>query len=95
MRLPLLALMAPTSGPFPNAKVPLKGGGLRPPAAAAYLGSTPFHVEELMRDGILLFRFVGGARVISIEDLDKYFESIPKQTGRLHGRGRFLEKAAA
>lgn len=69
--------------------------GLRPPAAALYLGTTPFHVEELMRDGALPFRIVGGARVIAIEDLDGYFESIPKLSGRLPGRGRFLESAAA
>lgn len=73
----------------------LRPRGLRPPAAAAYLGTTPFYIEELMRDGALPFRFVGGARVIAIEDLDKYFESIPKQNGKLPGRGRFLQKAAA
>lgn len=69
--------------------------GLRPPAAALYLGTTPFHVEELMRDGALPFRIVGGARVIAIEDLDAHFESIPKQNGKLPGRGRFLERTAA
>lgn len=52
-------------------------------------------IEELMRDGVLPFRIVGGARVIAIEDLDKYFESIPKRNGKLPGRGRFLESAAA
>lgn len=84
------------AGPSPSSlTLYLHPLGLRPPAAAAYLGTTPFHIEELMRDGALPFRIVGGARVIAIEDLDKYFEAIPKQTGRLRGRGRFLEKAAA
>ena len=69
--------------------------GLRPPAAAARIGTSPFHIEELMRDGALPFRIVGGARVIAIEDLDSYFASIPKQNGKLPGRGRFLESAAA
>ena len=85
-----------TSGSSPTSvTLHLRQLGLRPPASAAYLGTTPFHIEELMRDGVLPFRIVGGARVIAIEDLDKYFESIPKQTGRLRARGRFLEKAAA
>jgi hypothetical protein len=32
---------------------------------------------------------VGGQRVVDVEDLDKYFERLPKQTGPLAGRGKF------
>ena len=69
--------------------------GMRPNIAAHYLGCTPFHIEELMRNGILPFRILGGQRVVDVEDLDKYFESLPKQTGRVSGRGKFLRVIAA
>ena len=82
-----------TSGTSPTFVLFLRPRGLRPPAAAAYLGTTPFAIEEAMRSGALAFRIVGGARVVAIEDLDKYFESIQPQTGKLVGRGRFLEAA--
>jgi hypothetical protein len=68
---------------------------LRPPAAAAYLGCTAFAIEEAWRDGSLPFRVVGGQRVVDVGDLDKYFESLPKQTGRLNARGKFLRVIAA
>ena len=67
----------------------------RPPQAAAYLGCTPGLIEDLWRDGILPFRILGGQRVVDVEDLDKYFESLPKQTGRVSGRGKFLRVIAA
>ena|SRR6266850_1648496 len=82
-----------TSGTSPTVVVSLRPRGLRPPAAAAYLGCTPFAIEEAMRSGALRFRIVGGSRVVAIEDLDKYFESIQPQIGKLAGRGRFLEAA--
>lgn len=68
--------------------------GLRPPAAAAYLGCTVFHVEEMMRSGELPFRLVGGARVVAISDLDKLFERTPVQSGRLAGGGKHLRLKA-
>ena len=85
------------SGSSPTFALVLRPRGLRPPAAAAYLGTTPFHIEELMRSGELPFRIVGGARVIAVEDLDKYFDSLTAQAGKLAGRGRFLveQNAAA
>ena len=73
----------------------LRPRGMRPNIAAHYLGCTPFHIEELMRDGILPFRILGGQRVIDVADLDQYFASVPKQTGRLNGRGKFLRVIAA
>ncbi len=81
------------SGTSPTVVLSLRPRGLRPPAAAAYLGCTPFAIEEAMRSGALRFRIVGGSRVVAIEDLDKYFESIQPQIGKLVGRGRFLEIA--
>jgi excisionase family DNA binding protein len=67
---------------------------LRIPEAAAWLATTPFFVEELLRDGILPFRVVGKARVVEVSDLNAYLESIPKQSGALPGRGRFLATKA-
>jgi hypothetical protein len=81
------------SGTSSTVVLSLRPRGLRPPSAAAYLGTTPFAIQEAMRSGALPFRIVGGARVIAIEDLDKFFESIEPQTGKLAGRGRFLEAA--
>ena len=73
--------------------ISIRPRALRPPAAAAYLGCTPFAIEQAWRDGLLPFRIVGGQRVVAVEDLDKYFESLPKKTGRVAGRGKFLEAA--
>jgi excisionase family DNA binding protein len=64
---------------------------LRPDAAAAYLSTTPRFIEDLLRAGDLPYRILGKARVIEIADLDAYMASIPKQTGRLPGRGVNLE----
>ena len=69
--------------------ISIRPRALRPPAAAAYLGCTPFAIEQAWRDGTLPFRVIGGQRVVDVEDLDKYFESLPKTTGRLYGRGKF------
>src|SRR5216683_1404995 len=81
--------LSQTSGTSPTVVVSLRPRGLRPPAAAAYLGCTPFAIEEAMRSGALRFRIVGGCRVVAIKDLDRYFESIQPQTGKREGRGRF------
>jgi hypothetical protein len=61
----------------------LRPRALRPPAAADYLGTTPGNIEQLMRDGVLPFRVLGQVRVIAIEDLDAYLDSLPRQTGKL------------
>ena len=66
---------------------------LRIPEAATWLATTPFFVEELLRDGVIPFRVVGKARVIEIADLNAYLESIPKQNGKLTARGIHLAKA--
>lgn len=55
---------------------------MRPPIAAAYLGTTPFRIEELMRDDVLPFRTLGDTRVIAVEDLNEHLDSLPKQTGK-------------
>jgi hypothetical protein len=70
---------------------------LRPVAAAAYLGTTPFAIEELWRDGKLKYRQIGGPdgpRVSTIEQLDEYLKSLPEQTGVLVMRGS-VKKAQA
>ena len=61
----------------------LRPRALRPPAAADYLGTTLGNIEQLMREGVLPFRVLGQVRVIAIEDLDQYLDSLPKQTGKL------------
>ena len=82
-----------TSGRSPTVVLSIQPRCLRPPAAAAYLGCTPFAIEELMRNGDLPFRIIGGARVIAVEDLDKYLDSVTTQSGKLIGRGIHLAKA--
>ena len=72
-----------TSGSSPGVPLFLRPRALRPPAAADYLGTTPGNIEQLMRDGVLPFRVLGQVRVIAIEDLDAYLDSLPKQTGKL------------
>jgi excisionase family DNA binding protein len=71
------------SGTFPTIPLFLRPRALRPPAAADYLGTTPGQIEQLMRDGVLPFRVLGQVRVIAIEDLDAYLDSLPRQTGKL------------
>jgi hypothetical protein len=83
------------SGSSPTLVLSLRPRGLRPPAAAAYLGVTSFQIEELMRSGDLPFRIIGGARVIAVEDLDKYFDSVTTQSGKLVGRGIHIAKVTA
>ena len=68
---------------------------MRPPMAALYIGTTPFGIEELMRNGTLPFKVVGQSRVIMREELDRYIETVPPQTGKLSGRGRWLKLEAA
>jgi len=82
-----------TSGTSPTVVLSLRPRGLRPTSAAAYLGCTPFTIEEAWRNGTLKFRVIGGQRVSSVEQLDAFFESFPEQSGKLAGRGRFLESA--
>jgi len=72
-----------TSGSSPGVPLFLRPRALRPPAAADYLGTTPGNIEQLMRDGVLPFRVLGQVRVIAIEDLDAYLNSLPKQFGKL------------
>ena len=67
----------------------------RPPQAALYLGCTANLIEDLWRDGILPFRILGGQRVVDVQDLDRYFESLPKQTGLVPGRKKVLRVVAA
>ncbi len=80
------------SGTSPTV-VSLRPRGLRPQTAAAYLGCTPFAIEEAWRNGTLKFRVIGGQRVSSVEQLDAFFESFPEQSGKMAGRGRFLSVA--
>lgn len=55
--------------------------GLRITEAADCIGAKPGHIEAAMRNGLLPFRMVGGERIVSPEDLRKYFDSLPVETG--------------
>jgi hypothetical protein len=81
------------SGTSPTVVLSLRPRGLRPPSAAAYLGCTPFAIEEAWRNGTLKFRVIGGTRVSTTEQLDEWFDTFPEQSGKMAGRGRFLEVA--
>ena len=70
-----------TSGTSPGAP-PCPSIGLRVPEASAMIGATNGYIEQVMRDGILPYRMIGGTRVIALEDLKTHFESIPKESGK-------------
>jgi len=74
------------SGSSPGVPLFLRPRALRPPAAADYLGTTPGNIEALMRSGDLKFKLVAGVRVVLVEELDRYIESLPDATGALHDR---------
>jgi hypothetical protein len=59
------------------------------------LGTSPRQIEDLMREGVLPFRVLGKVRVVEIADLDRYIDSLPKQTGKLPGRGKFAAPEAS
>jgi len=70
---------------------------LRPVAAAAYLGTSPFAIEELWRNGKLKYRQIGGpdgTRVSTIEQLNAYLHSLPEKTGVLVMRGAKKNRTA-
>ena len=83
------------SGTSPTITLSIQPRGLRPPAAAAYIGCSAFAIEEAWRNGTLKFRVIGGQRVSTVKQLDEWFESFPEQSGKLAGRGRFLSVAEA
>lgn len=72
-----------SSSTSPGVPLFLRPRALRPPAAADYLGTTPGFIEQLFREGKLPFRLLGQVRVVAVEDLDQYLDSLPKQTGKL------------
>jgi excisionase family DNA binding protein len=51
------------------------------PEAAAYLCSSNWHIEELIRCGEIPFRQIAKHRVLDADDLDTWIESQPKQRG--------------
>jgi hypothetical protein len=63
----------------PNIMLSLSPRGLRPPAAALYIGGTAGLIEQLWRDGFLPYRLVGGVRVGLVEDLDAYLDSLERK----------------
>jgi hypothetical protein len=81
-----------TAKPTTTTVIQITPKAVRPDVAAQYLGVTPFRIEELMREGLLEFKILPGSdsRVISIDALDKFFDSLPNQKGALAGRGRNL-----
>jgi hypothetical protein len=61
-------------------------------------GTSPTFVLSIRPRGlrpIAASAYLGGARVIAVEDLDKYFNSIPTQSGTLAGRGIHIANKAA
>jgi hypothetical protein len=50
---------------------------LRPDAAARYLSSTAWFIENKMRNGEIPFRWVGKRKVIDVSDLDHWIELQP------------------
>ena len=73
-----------SSGSSPGIPLFLRPRALRPPAAAEYLGTTPGNIEALMRSGVLKYKLIAGVRVVMTEELDRYIESLPDETGKLH-----------
>ena len=69
--------------PNPTVIISLAPRLLTVSTAAAYLGSTNWHVEELCRSGELPYLIVGKHRVIDIADLDAWVKKQRKQTGQL------------
>lgn len=51
----------------PTITISISPRGMRPHLAAAYLGTTPSRIEELMREGVLPIRTLGDTRVIAVE----------------------------
>jgi hypothetical protein len=74
--------------PCTEVKTSVSPRALRPLEAAAYIGTTPWAIEEAMRDGLLGFKIIGKARVIPVEELDKYFNKFETVTGKLPGVGK-------
>ena len=72
------------SGTSPTIPLFLRPRALRPPAAADYLGTTPGNIEFLFRTGALRYKLLAGVRVVLVEELDRYIESLPDGTGKLH-----------
>jgi excisionase family DNA binding protein len=96
MHFPIVTPMKLRQLNRPTPTIPCWPKAMRPDIAALYLGLKAFTIEELLRDGTLPYKVVGGSRVILQADLDEYIETIPRQNGRLPGRGRWKsdEKAA-
>jgi len=78
-----------------SVQVSITPRALRPDAAGRYLGISSFRIEELMREGVLEFVIVPGSdtRVVLVETLDKFITGLPRQNGKLPGRG--IHKIAA
>jgi hypothetical protein len=83
-----------TSGTSPTITLSIQPRALRPPGCAAYVGCTPFAIEEAWRDGSLKYLVIGGSRVSTIEQLDEWVDSLEEQSGKLPGRGKFRAEAA-
>jgi hypothetical protein len=62
---------------------------VRPDVAAEMCGCTPNFIESEMVAGRLKFKILGDTRVIPVEELKTWFESLPIQTGKLKPRGRW------
>jgi hypothetical protein len=73
----VMAAPAPrkTVKPSTTTVIQLTPKGLRPDAAAEYLGVTPFRIEEWMSEGLLKYVVPPGtdSRVIPVKVLDEFF----------------------
>jgi len=81
--------LSQTSGTPPTITLSIRPRGLRPPGCAAYVGCTPFAIEEAWRDGSLKYLVIGGSRVSTTKQLDEWMDSFEEQSGKLPGRGKF------
>jgi hypothetical protein len=82
------------SGTSPTISLSIQPRAHRPPGCAAYVGCTPFAIEEAWRDGSLKYLVIGGSRVSTTQQLDEWIDSLEEQSGRLPGRGKFRVEAA-
>ena len=67
---------------------------MRPQAAAAYAGVTPFQIEEAWRSGALAYKVIGGARISTVEQLNKWIDSFADEAGAREAVGMYASKSS-
>jgi hypothetical protein len=77
------------SDTLPTRTITILPLAVRPDVAAEMCACTPNFIESEMVAGRLKFKILGDTRVIPVEELKTWFESLPIQTGKLKPRGRW------